>query len=92
MSTRQGSLLPRDEAQKEGDAMKLVKHGAVVVAIIEHGWEKSYLKAQQGTVEWVPLFLSGGTTPYAEVHAASRHVRLYAGQEVLDQQEVFYAV
>ncbi len=58
--------------------MKVVKHGDAIVVIIEHGWEKLYLMAQRGTVEWVPLFLH------------EDHVRLCAGQELLDQQDVVF--
>lgn len=70
--------------------MKLIKHGDAVILLIEHAWEKVYLKAQQGVWEWVPLFLPRETTPFAEIHTVSRQVRLCAGQEVLDQQEVVF--
>lgn len=73
--------------------MKLVKHGEAVMLLIEHAWEKLSLKAQQGTVEWVPLFLPRDATPFAEIHAVSRHVRLCAGRELFDQKEaVFHAL
>jgi hypothetical protein len=73
--------------------MKVVKHGDTAVAIIEHGWEKLYLMAQRGTVAWVPLFLHEDAIPFAEIDPVSRQVRLCAGQELLDQQEVvFHAI
>jgi hypothetical protein len=67
--------------------MKVVKHGD---AVIEHGWGKSYLVAQQGTVEWVPIFLHRDTSPFAEIDPVSRQVRLCAGQELLDQKDVVF--
>jgi hypothetical protein len=45
---------------------------------------------QQGVVEWVPIFLRGDPTPFAEINPISRQVRLCAGQELLDQQEVVF--
>jgi hypothetical protein len=72
------------------EAMKMVKHRDTVVALIEHGWEKSYLKAHQGKVEWLPVFLPGSTTPFAEINPVSQQVRLCPGQEVLDSQEVVF--
>ncbi|MBV9229536.1 MAG: hypothetical protein JOZ18_09510 [Chloroflexi bacterium] len=70
--------------------MKLVKHGDAAILLIEHTWEKVYLKAQQGVLEWVPLFLPGEATPFAQIHAISHHMRLCAGQQVLDQQKVVF--
>ena len=70
--------------------MKVVKHGDAIVVIIEHGWEKLYLMAQQGTVEWVPLFLHEDSIPFAEIDPASRHVRLCVGQELIDQRDVVF--
>ena len=72
--------------------MKVVKHGEAVVAIIEHSWEKSHLKAQQGSCAWVPLFLPGSTTAFAEIDPVGRQVRLCAGQALLDQKEVVFHV
>jgi hypothetical protein len=71
-------------------AMKVVKHGNALVVIIEHNWEKSYLKAHQGKVEWLPVFLPGSTIPFAEVNPVSRQVRLCPGQELLDSKEVVF--
>ena len=45
---------------------------------------------QRGTVEWVPLFLHEDPIPFAEIDPVSRHVRLCAGQELLDQQDVVF--
>ena len=70
--------------------MKVVKHGDAIVVIIEHGWEKLYLMAQRGTVAWVPLFLHEDTIPFAEIDPVSRHVRLCAGQELIDQRDVVF--
>ena len=70
--------------------MKVVKHGDAAVVIIEHGWGKAYLMAHQGTVEWIPIFLRGDPTPFAEINPVSRHVRLCAGQELLDQKDVLF--
>ena len=68
--------------------MKLVQHGDVIVAIIEHSWEKAYLTAQQGKQEWIPLFPGGLTAPIAEMNPVTRQVRMCAGQAIVNQQEV----
>jgi hypothetical protein len=70
--------------------MKVVRHRDAVVVIIEHSWEKSYLKTHQGKSEWLPVFLPGSTTPFAEIDPVSRQVRLCPGQELLDSQEVVF--
>jgi hypothetical protein len=66
--------------------MKLVRHGTQVVAIIEQGWEKAYLLSQQGKQEWVSMFLVGEERPFAEIHSATRQVRLV---NVLPSEQVW---
>jgi hypothetical protein len=68
--------------------MQLVKHGDKIVAIIERQWEKTYLTAQQGKQEWVPLFPMGLAIPIAEIDPVTRRVRMCAGQAIVNQQEV----
>jgi hypothetical protein len=65
--------------------MKLVRHGTTIVAIIERGWEKAYLTAQQRKRDWIPLFLTGSAQPVAEIHSK---VRVCVGQQIADQQVV----
>ena len=72
--------------------MKLVRHGAQVVAIIEQGWEKVYLLSQQGEHEWVSMFLVGEARPFAEIHSATRQVRLCEGRELAEEQRVVFHV
>lgn len=70
--------------------MKLVRHGAQVVAVIQQGWEKAYLLSQQGKQEWVPVFLVGEAQPFAEIHSTTRAVRLCEGRELADEQGVLF--
>jgi len=70
--------------------MKLVRHGTQVVAIIEQGWEKAYLLSQQGKQEWVSMFLEGEERPFAEIHSATRQVRLCEGRELAEVQGVVF--
>jgi membrane protease YdiL (CAAX protease family) len=42
----------------------------------------------RGSLEWVPLYLVGGTVPLAEIHTDTRQVRLCEGQSLFDQQDV----
>jgi site-specific recombinase XerD len=72
--------------------MQLIKHGESVVAIVEHHWEKKYLKTQRASMKWVPLFLAGGTTTFAEIDPVSLQVRMSVGQALRDQQEVVFHV
>jgi hypothetical protein len=88
MSATSPIFVPERCPQKMEKAMKVVKHGDALVVIIEHSWEKSYLKAHQGKGEWLPAFLPGSTTPFAEIDPESRQARLCPGQELLDQKEV----
>jgi hypothetical protein len=88
MSAARSICVPERCPQKMEKAMKVVKHGDVLVVIIEHSWEKSYLKAHQGKGEWLPVFLPGSTTPFAEIDPVSRRARLCPEQELLDQKEV----
>jgi len=55
--------------------MKLVRHGAQIVAIIEQGWEKAYLHSQRGKQAWVPVFLVSEARPFAGIHSEDRQVR-----------------
>ncbi len=70
--------------------MKLVRHSAQVVAIIERGWEKAYLLSQRGKQAWVPMFLVGEARPFAEIHSATRQVRLGEGRELAEEQSVVF--
>jgi hypothetical protein len=70
--------------------MKLVRHGAQVIAVIEQGWEKAYLHSQQGKQEWVPMFLVGEERPFAEIHSMTRQVRLCEGHELAEEQGVVF--
>ena len=70
--------------------MKLVRHGAQVVVIIEQGWEKAYLLSQQSEHEWVSMFLAGEARPFAEIHSATRQVRLCEGRELAEEQRVVF--
>ena len=70
--------------------MQLVRHGEQIVAIIERGWEKAYLTAQQGRQQWVPLFPIGLAIAIAEIDPLTRQVRLCAGQAIANQQEVVF--
>lgn len=70
--------------------MQLIKHGESVVAIVEHHWEKMYLKSQRASLKWVPLFLAGGTTAFAEIDPVSLQVRMCIGHALHDQQEVVF--
>jgi hypothetical protein len=70
--------------------MQLVRHGSVIVAIIERRRERDYLSSVRGRLEWVPLYQVGGTGPFAEIHTTTHQVRLCVSEEhpLLDQQEV----
>ena len=70
--------------------MQLVRHGSAIVAIIERRWERDYLSSVRGRLEWVPLYLVGGTIPLAEIHTATHQVRLCEGegQSLFALQEV----
>lgn len=70
--------------------MQLVRHGSAIVAIIERRWERDYLSSVRGRLEWVTLYLVGSTDPFAEIHTATRQVRLCegVGLPLLNQQEV----
>jgi hypothetical protein len=68
--------------------MKLVRHGATVIAIIERRWEKDFLSLQRNSREWVPLFPVGGIVPLAEINTITHEARLCEGQVLIDQQEV----
>jgi hypothetical protein len=70
--------------------VKLVRHGTQVVAIIEQRWEKAYLLSQQGKQAWVPMFLEGEARPFAEIHSATRQVRLCEGRELAEEQRVVF--
>lgn len=59
-------------------------------AIIERQWEKVYLKAQQRSMEWGPLFRAGSTTAFAEMDPVNLQVRFCVGQERRDQKEVVF--
>lgn len=43
-------------------------------------------------MEWVPLFLAGNTTAFAEIDPVSLQVRLCTVQELFDQKEVVFHV
>lgn len=68
--------------------MQLVRHGRAIVAIIKRRWERDYLSSVRGSLERVPLYLVGGTAPLAEIHTATRQVRLCEGQSLFDQRDV----
>jgi hypothetical protein len=70
--------------------MKLIRHGDIIVALVIRAWEKAYLVSQRGKQEWVPLFLVGSAQPVAEVHSATRQVRLCADQQIADQRSVVF--
>jgi hypothetical protein len=70
--------------------MKLIRHGDIIVALVERAWEKAYLASQRGKQEWVPLFAVEGMQPVAEVHSTTRQVRLCADQQIADQQSVVF--
>ncbi len=70
--------------------MKLIKHGDLVVAIIEKMQEKAYLTAQRGQQDWIPLFVIGSAVPVAEIHSKTLQVRVCVGQQIADQQDVMF--
>ena len=71
-------------------AMKLIRHGTEIVAVIQHGGEKAYLHSQRGKQEWVPMFLVGEARPFAEIHSATRQVHLCEGRELAAEQSVVF--
>jgi hypothetical protein len=71
--------------------MKLIRHGvSTIMAIIERSWEKAYLGSMRDhQQEWIPLYLNGKTTPFAEMHTKTYLVRLYGDHQMGAEQHVF---
>jgi hypothetical protein len=71
--------------------MKVIRHGAhEFMAIIEHREEKTHLsKMRNQQKEWVPLYVNGRTTPCAEMHIRTYHVRLCGDQQIGTEIQVF---
>lgn len=71
--------------------MKVVRHGtSTFIAIIENHEEKEYLsQKRERQQEWVPLYLNGKSTPFAEMHLRTYRVRLCKDQQIEAEQQVF---
>jgi hypothetical protein len=60
------------------------------MAIIENHEEKGYLSQKRDQQqEWIPLFLTGCSTPYAYLHTRTYQVQLCEGQQIATELHVF---
>jgi hypothetical protein len=59
--------------------MKVIRHGtSIFMALVENREEKAYLsQKREEQQEWIPLYLSDQSTPFAEMHVRTYHVRLH---------------
>lgn len=71
--------------------MKVIRHGTnIFMAIIENREEKAYLSQKKmEQQEWIPLYCESKTMPFAEMHLKTYHVRLYEGQQIATELQVF---
>jgi hypothetical protein len=71
--------------------MKVIRYGTnCFMAIIENREEKAYLsQKKQEQQEWVPLYRESQTTPFAEMHLKTYHVRLCEDQQIATELQVF---
>jgi hypothetical protein len=77
--------------RKDQSVVKVIRHGSnCFMAIIETREEKAYLSQKRDQhQEWVPLFLDGKSTPFADMHLKTYQVRLYEGQRIETDLQVF---